>query len=280
MTAAEAKVGVPFEAYAADEAANWTSLKNLRDSPLAYRYFRDHPEADKDTVGRQLGRTLHTLVFEPHKFEAEYAIFDGDRRGTNEYKAFVAANPGRTIVKASEIADVQAQAAAIREHPALAPYLDGGLFEVSLRWRDQATGLPCKGRVDWWHPASRTLIDLKGTNTIHPHYFGRICARLGYHCQLGHYSNGIKAVTGFEPAKVAILAAHTKAPYDCGLFVLSEDDLYAGQEEVAGLLAKLAECHASGRWPGAHPTETPLTLPPYIWGDSEDPSELGVDFAS
>ena len=280
MTAASAKIGVPFDAYLLDEAVNWSSAKHLRDSPKAYRYYRDHPEADKDTVGRQLGRTLHTLVFEPHKFEAEYAIYDGARRGTNDYKSFVASNPGKTILKAGEIDEVRAQAAAIREHPALAPYLDGGLFEVSLRWRDEATGLSCKGRVDWWHPATRTLIDLKSSTTIHPHYFGRIAARLGYHCQLGHYSNGIKAVTGTEPAKVAILAAQIKAPYDCGLFVLSEDDLYAGQQEVAGLLAKLAECQSSGEWPGAHPTETPLTLPPYIWGDSEDPAELGVDFGS
>lgn len=269
---------IPFEAYINAEGVNWSTLKHMRDSALHYRYHKDHP--DSDTTGRKKGRALHTLVFEPAKFADEYAIFEGETRKGKVWDAFKEANADKTILKANELEEVQEQASAVRSHPAVAPYLTGGIFEASWRWKDAATGLICKGRTDLWHPEKRTLIDLKGTTTIHPHYFGRIAARQGYHCQLGHYNNGIKANTGRPPLKVCILAVEVKKPFDLTLFELSEDDLYAGEMEVKQLLAKVAECQASGVWPGRTPEPTPLQLPPYIWGDDEEPADLGVDFGS
>lgn len=280
MTApAQAVGGLSYSRYAAIDAVNWTSLKHFRDSPLAYRWHQDHP--DTDTTGRARGRLLHALVFEPDTVERTYAVYEGEKnRSSNEYKAFAAQHPGKTILKADEVADVRAQAEAVRRHPAVAPYLVGGSFEVTLRWTDPDTGLACKGRLDWWHKPTRTLIDLKGTTTIHPHYFGRIAARQGYHCQLAHYANGITAIKGERPAKVAILAALSNPPFDVALYTLSDDDLYAGEEELKELLARLAACRAADEWPGQVPAETPIKLPPYIWGDSEDPAELGADFGS
>lgn len=269
---------IPYDRYRAIDAANWTGLKHLRDSPLAYRYWLDNP--DQDTTGRMRGRCLHALVFEPETFERDYAVWDGDARRGKEWEAFKAAHPDVSIIKSSELDEVRAQADAVRQHAAVAPYLSGGRFELSIEWTDEASGLRCKGRMDWWHQETRTLIDLKGTNTIHPHYFGRIAARQGYHCQLAHYGRGIKAVSGKLPAKTMLVAVLTRAPFDVGAFVLSDDDLYAGEEEVAELLKRLSDCRALNVWPGMHPFETPLKLPPYIWGDEEEPAGLGVDFAS
>lgn len=270
------KKGIPFATYAASTAVNWSTLKHMRDSALDYLHATT--TESKDTTGRARGRYLHTLVFEPEKAGDEYAIFPGETRRGKEWEAFKAANEGKAILKAEEAEEVQAQAAAVRNHPAIQPYLEGGSFEVSLKWTDPETGLECKGRMDWWHAPSRTLIDLKGTSTIHPHYFARIVARQGYHCQLAHYANGIKAATGREPAQVVLLAACTKPPFDIGPFLLSGDDLYAGGVEVADLLRKVKECRESGQYPGRYQSLTPLTLPAYIWGDDENPDELGVEF--
>lgn len=270
------KKGVPFETYAASQAVNWSTLKYMRDSALEYLHAVNAPP--QDTVGRARGRYLHTLVFEPEKADSEYAIFPGETRRGKEWEAFKAEHAGKAILKTEEAAEVQAQAAAVRNHPAIQPYMDGGTFEVSLRWTDPETGVECKGRLDWWHAPTRTLIDLKGTSTIHPHYFARIAARQGYHCQLAHYSNGIRATTGREPAQVVLLAAGIKAPYDIGPFLLSGDDLYAGGVEVADLLAKVKACRESGQYPGRYQSLTQLALPAYIWGDDENPDELGVEF--
>ena len=269
---------VPFEEYIKSEGVNWSTLKYMRDSPLHYRHFS--ATAGTDTTGRKKGRALHTLVFEPQKFADEYAVFDGPVRKGKAWDAFEAENAAKTILKANELEEVQAQANAVRSHPAVIPYLTGGIFEASWRWRDAKTGLICKGRTDLWHPTTNTLIDLKGTTTIHPHYFGRIAARQGYHSQLAHYSNGIKVSRRLKSIRTCILAVEVKAPFDLTLFELSSDDLYAGEEEVGQLLAKVAACTESGTWPGRSPEPQPLRLPPYIWGDDEDPAELGVTFDS
>jgi hypothetical protein len=269
---------IPFESYINTPGVNWSTLKYMRDSPLHYRYFST--TASVDTAGREKGRALHTLVFEPQKFADEYAVFEGARRQGKVWDAFEEANRHKTILKADEYEEVKAQSDAVRSHPAVIPYLTGGIFEASWRWKDAKTGLICKGRTDLWHPEKRTLIDLKGTTTIHPHYFGRIAARQGYHCQLAHYNNGITVNVKRKPLKVCILAVESKKPHDLTLFELSDDDLYAGEEEVSQLLAKVAECTASGLWPGRSPEPVPLQLPPYIWGDDEDPADLGVDFGS
>ena len=268
---------IPFEQYAAIKAVNWSSLKHLRDSPKAYRWHRDNPDTG-DTTGRMKGRALHTLVFEPHLFDAEYAVFDGDARRGKAWDEFKAANEGKCILKAGEVEEVKAQAAAVRSHPAVQPYLDGGVFESTIQWKDPQTGIPCKARPDWWHPASRTLIDLKGTSTLHPHHFARIAARLGYHCQLAHYQKGLSVVYPGGPVSVHLLAVELRQPYDVALFSIPEDFLYAGESEVTELLRKLRECAERKEWPGRFPEAVTLDAPAYIFGDDENPADLGVSF--
>lgn len=246
---------LPFADYVATSGVNWSRLKHLRASPKAYRHFADHPEDDPETTGRLRGQLLHALVF--GTLDRDFAIYEGDRRGTNDYKAFVAANPGKAILKASEMEDVQRQADAARSHPALTPYLDGAETELTLRWRD-VSGLDCKGRVDLWHPASGTLIDLKGSTTVNAERFGRLAASAGYPCQLAHYARGIAAVTGHAPRKLALFAVESKPPFDGGLFVLDSIAERDARDQLTALLERLRECEQTDEWPGAHPKEAPL----------------------
>lgn len=246
---------LPFADYAELGGVNWSRLKHLRESPLKYRHICDHPEDDPETTGRLRGQLLHALVF--GTLDRDFAVYEGDRRGTNEYKAFVAANPGKAILKASEVDDVRRQADAAKAHPALRPYLDGGEYELTLRWRD-VSGLTCKGRVDLWHPRTGTLIDLKGSSTIAAERFGRLAASAGYPCQLAHYARGIAALTGEAPRKLAIFAVESKPPYDGGLFVLDDIAERDARDQLTALLERLRECQERDEWPGQHPTETPL----------------------
>ena len=247
---------VTFAEYIAIDAENWSSVKWMRDSARSYRWHRDNDQPS--TTSQLRGRLLHHLVFEFEQVGTHYAIFEGDRRGTNEYKAFEAAHPDKPILKASEMDEVRAQAAAVRASPLVAPYLDDGEFELTLQWTDQATRLPCKGRVDWWHPATRTLLDLKG-GTINEQRFARVAANLGFVHQVGgHYAAGIKATTSQPPAKVGFVVVEPKPPYDVALFVLSEKQIEAAHEEVTELLRQVASCRLRGQWPGRYAAEEPL----------------------
>jgi hypothetical protein len=51
---------------------------------------------------------------------------------------------------------------------------------------------------------------------------------------------------------------------------VGEDELWAGEEEVAALLRKVADCTKNGTWPGRYPDEVPLTLPDWVYKEVDE----------
>lgn len=264
------------DAYRSIDAVNWSTLKHLRDSALHYRYRLEAPI--EQTAAMALGRVTHTLVFEPELFESEYVIWEGgDRRG-KDWLEFKAGNSDKTIFKPAEIDAAIAMADAVKRHPLVQPYLQDGVFEQPIQWLDPDFGLRCKGKPDWLQPKRRTLVDMKTTISINGHRFGALAARLGYHCQLAMYRDGIEHALGWRPQKVCIIAVERDPPHDIGVFELDEDTLFIGLDEVKQLMAQLVACRASGQWPGRYVEEQALQLPAWIYGsdDEDDPESFGL----
>lgn len=86
--------GVPNEVY---HAANGISSTQVKDARISLMYF--HRRHVEKTIGREstdaliFGGLVHTLVLEPEKFDAEFAIFPGIPAGaftnTDTLKAFI-----------------------------------------------------------------------------------------------------------------------------------------------------------------------------------------------
>lgn len=252
--------------YFAMDAVNWSSLKNMDDSPLHYKYALDHPRAD--TAQTALGRYVHAAVLDPASILTDFAIWEeGDRRG-NAWKEFAAANASKTIFKRSEVDEMAPIIAALRV--AMRPYLTStAQMERILTWTDEATGIRCKCRPDLFDPASRLVLDLKTTRSVDIRRFGHDVARYQYHGQVAHYSAGITAALGWTPEQHILIAVESAPPHDVATFPLDADTLRTGAEKVAALLAQLAECRATNTWPGRYPIPIPLgpaNLPPWIFG--------------
>lgn len=256
---------------------NWSTLKHLRVSPLHYRYAIENPREDSDALA--IGRLTHALVFEPDTVALNYAIWTGDQRRGKEWNAFKAEHEGITIVKADDVDNATAMAEAVRRHPLVRPYLDGGRFERPIQWVDRKTGIPCKGLLDWHHSRRRALVDLKTTRTIDAHRFGNIAHALGYPGQLAHYFDGLETL-GERPIEVMIVAVENVAPFDVAVFELDDEALQYGLDERDRLLATLAECMASDVWPGRYTERRALKLPGWLFVDEDDenPDTFGVHF--
>lgn len=266
-----------MDEYQAIDAVNWSTLKLMRESAMAYMHGLTVPR--KDTAALQLGRLAHTLIFEPQKFNAEYAIWTGgDRRG-NAWHAFEAEHAGQTIFKPCEIDDISAMADAVRRYPPAQIYFEGAKFEQPLTWTDRVTGLPCKAKPDWIVPAGRYLLDFKTTRTVDGRRFGMEASRYAYHLQLAHYRNGVRAALGWEPEKVLIVAAEKAAPYDVGVFQIDPVALDIAEVEVQDLLTKLAAHRAAGEWPGRYSEEQALQLPAWVYGDDDEDDAEGFDLS-
>jgi len=308
--------------YTDISAVNWSTLKALDTSPLAYRWLLDHPRPDKPSFA--LGRLFHTLTLEPAAFAGRYAvtdklppegwetIYNGEknvgwatcpakvRRG-KAWDALVSEYAGRDvplftapevdramdwgdqhgdaeeIVTPAMLEQAEAMADAAWSHGANAALLTGGRAEETVTWTDAATGLDCKGRLDYITPLG--LVDLKSTRNIEPRRFLRDAASYGYHGQLAFYHDG--AVTaGVLPPDAdppRLIAVQSSAPWDVAVYSLPHAVLEAGRAWYRSLLEKLLDCTEAEWWPGVAPGVLDLDLPGWAAGmDDEDEQEEEV----
>ena len=129
-----------------------------------------------------------------------------------------------------------------------------------MTWRDDASGLRCKGRIDCLATIAgrAAIVDIKTTTDARPDAFARSIATYGYHFQAAHYLAGMRA-NGVDVVGFVVIAVESRAPHGVAVYELDAEALEVGEERRRALLSTLAECRASGRWPG-YRTQT-ISLP-------------------
>lgn len=260
-----------FADYLALPGLNWSTLKHLMKSPRHYRHQLMEPPEDRATL--MMGRTLHTAVLEGDRFPLDYAVWTGGRRAGTEWDAFVAANPGRTIIKAEEYAQALAMRDAVREHRVAARLLGHGAPERTITWTDPGTGLACKGRIDWLRPDG--FADVKKTAQFEARRFAAQAHDLGYHGQLAWYRRGLRALGMADPV-AWLISVEATAPYDVAVWRVDEGVLATGDEVVTRLLNLLVECKRRDKWPGRYPEEQTFFLPSWAYTDPEADEATGL----
>ena len=245
------------EAYDALPGVNFSTLKLFSRSPAAYRYRLDNPPGpDSDAMLR--GRIAHLACFEPERL-ADVAVWDGRRAG-KDWQAFFAANAGREVCPASIFEYARRLGAAARRNPDAAPLLAEARFEVSLAWADAATSRAMKGRLD--AVGHNFLLDLKTTRDASPEAFGRQSWAACYHVQMALYADGLVANgADADGLRCYLLAVEADAPHVSQLYEVEPWLLDIGRDTYRAWLTQLAECEASGAWPGYATGVRPLTVP-------------------
>jgi hypothetical protein len=260
------------------DAINISTLKEVRKSPAHYLYRLANPREDE--TGLMLGRLNHAMILEPETVERDFAVFQGKTRRGKVWDAFEAEHlaAGRTIVKEGEYRACLGVRDAVLAHPIASQYLAAGPVEEVLTWMDAETGLRCKARLDKRSTSVGAIVDLKGTTSTDARIFGAVAARMGYHLQGAFYRRGARA-NGLGDLPFVIIAVEVDEPHDVTVYSIDEDAMYAGDDEVGELLARVAACRASGRWPGRYEGEQVLRLPSWaIPLDEEDTSNLDVEW--
>jgi hypothetical protein len=239
-------------------------------SPAHYSYHLTHPLEDTDAM--LLGRAVHTAVLEPDSLPLEYAVWRGGKRVGAEWKEFAGANADRDILTEVQYEKALAIRDAVRSHPVAAQLLAKGDAEVPLTWTDAETGLACKCRVDWL--TGRSFVDLKTTRDLSERRFANTIEDLAYFGQLAFYRMGVGALLKTVAEPPLIIGVESEAPHDVGVFAVSSDWLWAGDDLAHELLAKVAECTASGEWPGRYPKKVTLERPYWASDGENDVKDL------
>jgi hypothetical protein len=253
---------MPADLYHAIPAVGSSGLKSFLRSPAHYRARLAQPAEPTDA--QALGTAVHLAVLEPERFEREVVAAPKFDRRTTAGKAaaaeFDAAHAGRLVLAADVHETACRVRDAVRSHPAAALLLAHGAPEVSLQWIDEASGVPCKSRLDWLAP-DHSVVDLKTARDASPLGFGRAIGQYGYAIQQAVYVAGVRAALGAEPPMFAFVAVETEPPFAVGVYVLDDDAVAAAEVRVAEALARFAQCRAADTWPAYGDLIQTITLP-------------------
>lgn len=233
--------------------------------PARFAYERDNsppPKAEFD-----LGRAAHLLVLGTGP---EIVVVDAEEWRTKAVKDEVAAirAAGAVPLRPSEMEQVQAMAASLRQHPVAAALLDPstGDPEQSLFWIDQ-TGVWCRARLDFLRnraPGRVIIPDYKTSTSASLEAIQRAIASYGYHQQAAWYLDGVKALgIADDPAFVFIVQEKT-APYLVTVVQLDPVAERIGRRLNRQAIDIYRQCVATGRWPGYADDIQLVSLPAWV----------------
>ena len=272
---------VTRETYDKLAGVNWSTLKLMGKAPAFYRDRMLTKTREVDTDPKKRGRAVHTAVFEFDRYSTEYVVWD-DRRAGKEWEAFKAANSQREIVTAGMNDAAVEISRAVRASAMAAPYVTGGLAEVTVQWEFKSAviegfepySFKCKSRLDYVKP-SVAIVDLKSTRDASPTGFARECVKYEYHAQAAFYVDAWAAVHG-QKLPYVIVAVEAVSPHVVQVYHVPDELLQLGRERYRDLLGTLNACRKNDSWPGY--AESPLALQFPGWALPEDPEENAENF--
>lgn len=244
---------------------NPSSLK--KPSPLHVKYAYENQGETTDAM--RLGTAVHTLCWEPHRFDDDIAVWDGDRRG-KEWKAFAEENEGKTIIKADgdygfhRATDIVAALTANSQVKELARE---GIAETAVFTAE--CELQCRGLLDWIATHMSTLADLKVVKSIEPRRFGNAVQSFGWDVSMACYRRWFQREANKEIKAVKFITVESKPPHDVAVVVVDEATLELGWAKAERMIRRVRECIESGHWPGiADDEEIPLLVPAYAMDEA------------
>lgn len=258
---------MPFAEYAAIDAVNASLLKAAdRSMAHAKAYLDGHR---KSSEALSFGAAYHCYLLEPERFEREYVVIDKANRATTAGKAAWATaveraggNEDRVVWTETAATFAEMRRALLRANRKRDLTSARGSYEVTAVWTDGPTGLLCKARLDKIVPAWSVILDLKKCEDARPHAFNAAVARYRYHLQAAFYMDGLETLRG-ERFDFAFLAQEDEAPFESAIYTVTNGDAAhdAGRAAYRQLINHVAQCRASGEWPGYPNEPEEIVLP-------------------
>lgn len=235
-------------------------------------------EDEEPTPAISLGSAVHRAILEPARFADEYVIApdfgplragadtgistEQGRENKGRRNEWYAAHRGATILESKSGAATLGMVSAVVRHSLCRALLEGATSELTLRWDDPVTGLPCKARSDLYRRNIATTVDVKSCLDARPAAFKRTVERFAYYLQDAHYRDGFEVLG--EPLKhFAFLAVEKRPPHGIRIHMLGAPSVDAGRRQVRIARARIAEGCASHLFESYPETINVMNLSPW-----------------
>jgi exodeoxyribonuclease VIII len=265
--------GMPSETYHSDPGVSNSMLSTMNKSPAhcyALHLDPDRPQSEP-TAAMAAGTLAHAAILEPETLVQRYVVKpkDIDYR-TSVGKAWRDAQTA-DIVDAEQLLTAQAQRKAFLRVTALKNLMSSGDAETSAFAIDKATGVRVRARPDFLHwtgPKRATVLDVKTINDLTTDAIQRSIASYGYHRQAAHYCKVLRAC-GIEVDDFVFGFVSGSYPFLAAAYVLDDESMQQGREEVDELLDLYANCQKRGVWPAFGDGYQLASLPKWAKRSSE-----------
>jgi exodeoxyribonuclease VIII len=121
------------------------------------------------------------------------------------------------------------------------------------------------------------VADLKTTQSLSPGLFSSTAWRLGYFFQAGIYLEAANELFGMRERSFYWIAVESNPPHDVAVFEADVESVNRGWEEYRSCVSLLAECEATGQWPGQFPERVKLSAPAWAGASEDDVDFEGVE---
>jgi hypothetical protein len=217
----------------------------------------------KPTDATRRGNLFETLLLGEDS-DVVVVLADDWRTKAAQEKRSEAESAGKTAVLAKDYktANDQAAACAAMMSTAVLRVAREAEKQKTLEW--VSNGVACKGRLDIYHPESRSIIDLKVTEDASPRAVMASVAKYGTDVQAAAYVEGagLSGTTG--PWTFSLL--HVEPEYGVACHrMLSESCLRVGQMKWERAKRIWKKCFVTGVWTAYD--ESPIEAP--AWAVSE-----------
>jgi hypothetical protein len=229
-------------------------------------YVNPNRERKEPTPAMILGTATHSAILEPDLFPSQFiAMPEGLTRqtkaGKEHYEELLAT--GKTVLKHDEFKHCLAMRDAVHLHPVAGPLFKNGRSEQAYYAIDNETGELIKCKPDFMND-NGFMVDLKKTTDASPDGFAKSVANYRYYVQAPWYLDILERLYSEAPPYFIFVAVEETRPYDIGVYFVDNAQLELGRRRYMKDLRRIAECKATGNFPGYSSQIEPLRLPKWL----------------
>ena len=267
--------GIQRAEYETIDAMNISTLINGVKSMAHLKQYMSERREMTDAL--RIGIAVHIAVFEPSKTDSMFFVAPKRARRSNEDKAWWAEFEAKAqaesgiVLSEDEAATVFKMRDSLRACKPVREILDAqGVGEMAVVWKDEETGILCKGLVDrfcdWmgWP----LIPDLKTCQDASKDAFAKDVAKFHYGTKASWYVDGLNSIHKCERRFVWI-AIEKSLPHAVAMYEPDFQTMEEGRKVYRRLLNQYAEAKKTGIFPSYPEGIEPITLPKWAFEKEE-----------
>jgi hypothetical protein len=226
-----------------------SGLKLILDDPIQYynKYIKvDNQFSSVGSPAMDLGSYVHSIILEPENTEADFAIYDGVRRG-DEWKEFALENKNKIIIsrKQADLGDKLKESMLTNRHAV--GLLEGGKPEFT--YCTDLDGVNVKVRADKINLEKNYIIDVKTTSKplTKDALMGSI-ASLNYDLSAALYIDCFKKINNVDSMEFYFLFVNTKDTLDAVVYKASDLLVQNGRRKYKKAIRKFKKFKKENKW--------------------------------